>query len=199
MSNELRVEVRNLAEVNEYLNNMPEETFEDAKPLFSHAVIEADRRVKSLFGARIQSRSGTLRRSLRTGVTGTSLRNLRASFYSAGSVAGKPVPYAPIQEFGGTIEAKRAYTRVPGGPYLNIPTRSNQTSAGVMRKSARTIFNEGGYIQKTRSGKWGVFLGSTMMFVLKKRVHITPKLGMITSSERQIAPLLSSLSRIIGE
>ena len=68
-----------------------------------------------------------------------------------------------------------------------------------MRKSARTVFNEGGYIRKTKSNKWGVFLGNKMMFVLKKEVHIQPKLSMISSSERQIKPLLTSLSKIIGE
>ena len=199
MSDEFRVEVKNLAEVNKFLKDLPEETFKDAKQLFANAVLKADKRVKSLFGVRIQSRSGLLRRSLRTSTTGTSLKNLQASFYSAGSVSGKPVPYAPIQEFGGTVRAKKAYTKVPGGPYLNIPTKSNQTSAGVMRKSARTVFNEGGYIRKTKSNKWGVFLGNKMMFVLKKEVHIQPKLSMISSSERQIKPLLASLSKIIGE
>ena len=194
MSDEFRVEVKNLAEVNEFLKDLPEETFKDAKQLFANAVLKADKRVKSLFGVRIQSRSGLLRRSLRTSTTGTSLKNLQASFYSAGSVSGKPVPYAPIQEFGGTVRAKKAYTKVPGGPYLNIPTKSNQTSAGVMRRSARTIFDLGGYIRKTKSNKWGVFLGDKMMFVLKKEVHIPPRLSMILSSERRIKPLLASLS-----
>lgn len=196
---DLKVEVKNLAIVKEYLDRMPEELFKDAKPLFSRAVIKADERVKKLFGVRIQSRSGSLRRSLRTSVKGMSLKDLQASFYSAGSVAGKPVPYAPLHEFGGTIEAKNAYKKVPGGPYLNIPTRSNQTPSGVMRKTAKEIFNEKGFIAKTRAGNWGAFLGSKMMFVLKKRVHISPRLSMIESSERQIRPLLASLSQIIGE
>lgn len=199
MSNDLRIEIKNLAEVKQYIDTMPENLFEDAKPLFQNAVIKADKRVKSLFGVRIQSRSGALRRSLRTSVTGKSLKDLAASFFSAGSVAGKPLPYAPLQELGGTIEAKRAYKKVPGGPYLNIPTRSNQTSAGVMQKSARTIFNEGGHIQKTKKRKWGVFLGNKMMFVLVKRVHIQPRLSMVLSSEKQVKPLLVSLSKIIGE
>lgn len=193
------VQVVNLAEVNDYLRRLPETTFSQAKGVFQEAVIAADRRVKSLFGVRIQSRSGHLRRSLRTSVTGTKLDNLRASFYSAGTVAGNTVVYAPMQEYGGTIEAKNAYHGVPGGPYLNIPTRSNQTPAGVMKKSARMLFNEGAYIRKSRAGNWGVFLENKMMMVLKKRVHITPKLSMNVSADRQIPTILSSLVRLIGE
>jgi len=196
---DFKVEVRNLAEVNEYLNAMPEDTFDDAKRVFQTAVLAADRRVKLLFGRRLKSRTGMLRRSLRTNVTGTSLKNLSASFYSVSKVAGKTIAYAPIQEVGGTVKAINKYTGVPGGPYLNIPTSSNQTAAGVMRKSAKMIFDEGGYIQKSKKGNWGVFLGSKMMFVLKKKVHIPPRLSMVVSAERQIPTILSSLRDMIGE
>lgn len=199
MSDELRVEVKNLTEVNEFLKDLPEETFKDAKPLFANAVLKADKRVKSLFGRRLKSRSGLLRRSLRTSVTGMSLKDLRASFYSAGSVGSKSVPYAPIHEYGGTIEAKNAYKKVKGGPYLNIPTKSNKTASGVMRKSAKDVFDEGGCVVEYKDDKFGVFLGSKMMFVLVKSVHIPPRLSMMVSSERQIKPLLTSLSKIIGE
>lgn len=199
MTNELKLEVTNLKLVNQYLKNLPEDTFKDAKLVFSKAVLAADRRVKLLFGRRLISRTGMLRRSIRTSVTGVNLKNLRASLYSAASVAGTPVVYAPIQELGGTVEAINKYVGVPGGPYLNIPTGSNKTAAGVMRKTAKMVFEEGGYIQKTRADNWGVFLGSKMMFVLKKKVHIPPRLSMTVSMERQVPTILSSLSSMIGE
>jgi len=194
----MQIEVKKFVEIDQYLKDMPETMFDDAKPLFQKAVIDADKRVKRLFGIRIQSRTGNLRRSLRTSVKGMSLDSLQASFYSAANVAGTPIVHAPIQEFGGTINAIDKYKKVPGGPYLNVPTEANQTAAGVMRKTARMVFNKGGYIQKTKKGRWGVFLGNKMMFALVKRVHVTPKLSMRSSAERQVSRLLSSLSKIIG-
>lgn len=198
MTEDFKIEVKNLAEVNQYLNQIPENTFDDTKIIFQKAVLKADKRVKSLFGVRLKVRTGMLRRSLRTSVTGTKLSNLRASFYSVANVAGVSVIYAPIHEYGGTVEAIDKYRGVPGGPYLNIPTGSNKTPAGVMRKSAKMVFDEGGYIQRSRKGNWGVFLGDKMMFVLKKKVHIPPRLNMIISAERQIPTILSSLKDLVG-
>ena len=135
---------------------------------------------------------------MRTSVTGTKLSSLRASIYSAANVGGIPVAYAPIHEYGGTIKAIDKYTGVPGGPYLNIPTGSNKTAAGVMKMSAKMVFDDGGYIQKSKAGNWGVFLGSQMMFVLKKQVKIPARLGMADAAESQIPTILSSLQELIG-
>lgn len=198
MADDFKVEVKNLAEVNQYLTQIPENLFDDTKKIFQTAVLKADKRVKSLFGKRLQSRTGMLRRSLRTSVTGTKLSTLKASFYSAANVGSTPVVYAPIHEYGGTIKAIDKYMGVPGGPYLNIPTGSNKTPAGVMKKNAKMIFNEGGYIQRSRKGNWGVFLGSKMMFVLVKKVDIKPQLSMNVSAERQIPTILSSLKELVG-
>lgn len=199
MAEDFKVEMRNLAEVNQYLDRIPENAFDDAEVIFQKAVLKADKRVKSFFGVRLKVRTGMLRRSLRTSITGTKLSNLRASFYSAANVGSISVIYAPIHEYGGTVKAINKYMGVPGGPYLNIPTGSNKTPAGVMKKSAKMIFDEGGYIQKSRKGNWGVFLGDKMMFVLKRKVHIPPRLGMVVSAERQIPTILSSLKDLVGE
>lgn len=198
MADELKVEVRNLAEVNQYLQQMPENLFDDTKKVFQKAVLKADAKVKSNLTTVLKSRTGMLWRSLHTSVKGTTLKTLRASIYSLANVSGTPVVYAPIHEYGGTITAIDKYTGVPGGPYLNIPTGSNKTPAGIMKKSAKMIFDEGGYIQKSRKGNWGVFLGGRMMFVLKSKVKIPARLGMRKAAEDQIPTILSSLKELVG-
>jgi len=132
-------------------------------------------------------------------VSGTSLASLKASVYSAANVDGQPVRYARIQEFGGTVTAKNAFKRLPGGPYLTIPTDSNKTPAGVMRKDARMLFNAGAHVHKSKAGNWGIFMGSKMMMVLKHQVKIPARFGMIESAEKEIPTVLSSLANIIGE
>jgi len=114
-------------------------------------------------------------------------------------VAGVPVKYAPLQEFGGIIKAINKYTGVSGGPYLNIPTKSNLTPAGVMKKSAKELFNAGAHIHKSKAGNWGVFIGGSMMMVLKKKVVIPARLGMIDAADDQIPTILSKLIALIGE
>lgn len=196
----LSVEVRNLGEVNDYLGRLPESTFFHAKNVFREAVLASDATVKRRFESQIiKARTGALRRSLRTSITGTKLSSLKASFFSAANVGGTAVKYAPLQEYGGTVRAIDKYRNVLGGPYLNIPTSANRTPAGVMRKSARMLFNEGAYIQKSSAGNWGVFLGSQMMMVLRKQVTIPARLGMVDAADEQIPTILSRLANLIGE
>ena len=202
----LTMQVKNLDEVNDYLKKLPEDSFDDAKLIFRKAVLAADKKVKLRFSSLvIKSRTGNLMRSLRTSVTGTTLKTLRASFYSAANVAGIEVKYAAMQELGseamlgGPIRAKNAYKNMPGGPYLNIPVFSNLTPAGVMRKSAKMLFDEGAHIHKSKAGNWGVFLGSKMMMVLKKEVTIPARLGMVDAANDQIPTILSGLRDLIGE
>ena len=196
----LNAEIRNFKEVREYLDELPEETFDDAREIFAKAVLDADKKVKLRFSSMIiKSRTGNLMRSLQTSVTGTTLKTLRASFHSVANVAGTKVKYAPMQEIGGTVKAIDKYTGVPGGPYLNIPVFSNLTPAGVMRKSAKMLFDEGAHIHKSKAGNWGVFLGDKMMMVLKKEVTIPARLGMVDAAKDQIPTILSRLVDLIGE
>ena len=135
-------------------------------------------------------------RSLRTSVTGTTLKTLRASFYSAANVAGTEVKYAPMQEIGGIIRAKNAYKNMPGGPFLNIPGKANLTAAGVMRKSAKQVFDEGGHIiGRTVHNKDY----TELMFYLVKEVTIPARLGMVDAGTDQIPTILSGLRDLIGE
>ena len=196
----ISMQVKNLEEVNDYLKKLPEDSFDDAKLIFQKAVLAADAKVKLRFTSMIiKSRTDNLRRSLRTSVTGTTLKTLRASFHSVANVAGTKITYAPMQEIGGTVKAIDKYTGVPGGPYLNIPVFSNLTPAGVMRKSAKMLFDEGAHIHKSKAGNWGVFLGSKMMMVLKKEVTIPARLGMVDTTNDQIPTILSGLRDLIGE
>lgn len=196
---QFRIESMSLADVRDYILDIPEKSFDDAKMVFKKAVIAADSEIKGRFGSEIQSRTGSLRRSLGTFVDGNQLSNLQASIYAAAYAAGVPLVYTMAQEFGGTIKAIDKYKKVPGGPYLNIPVFSNLTAAGVMRMGAREVFKAGGYIAKFGGRKWGVFLKGKMMFVLRKEVTLKPRLGMIDAAEKQIPTILSSLQNLIGE
>lgn len=198
-TNKIQVEIKNLREIEEYLDQLPEEAFDDAKRTFAKYILKAQTIVERNTKWRLKKRTGSLSRSIGTQVKGTSLKTLDASIFSRFNVGAAEVVYAPIHEFGGTINAIRAYARVPGGPYLNIPTKANQTPAGVTRLQPREVFFAGlGHIRRTKSGKWGVFIANTMMFVLVKRVHIPPRLGMRTAVDRQVSPLLRELAELIG-
>lgn len=191
------IEIRGLQEVLDSLENLPEELFEETREIFKERTFAAHRKVTSnLVGGPMYSRTGLLRKSIRTQVSGNSLDNLRAGVYSAGKVRGQDVVYAPIHEFGGTVRAKRAYKGVPGGPYLNIPTRHNKTPAGVTRMSARDVFNAGGYIARMRSGVYGVFVDNKLMYTLHKEVRIKARLGMRDAVEGEIPTLLSQIAGI---
>ncbi len=200
MAKDFNINVINLDEVRQYLEDLPEDIFDDAKMVFRKAVIAADRQVKGRFGSKINSRSGTLRRSLGFSVTGTKLADLKASTFGRSSVGGNPVPYTLAQEFPTIIKAKDKYRRVPGGPYLNIPLSANQTAAGVMRMNARQVFEQGGFIAQSKAKNWIVFLGTGQpMFVLKKKVELKARLGMREAAADQIPTILSSLQNLIGE
>lgn len=191
----LSVEIRNLAEVQDYINQVPEEEFTQAKTAFQEAAFAADKEVKGNTRNKLHVRTGMLRRSIRASVSGTDLGNLKASIFSVSVVDGQPVIYAPIHEKGGTVRAIDKYKRVPGGPYLNIPARANKTAAGVMRMPAREVFQRGGYIRRINGAKakWGVFMDGKMMFSLVKEVKIPARLGMVKAAEGQIPTLLSKL------
>lgn len=183
-----------LDELKAYFKTLPEDTFEIAKSELGAASLRVQKEVVGRFragsegsgGTRLYSRTGKLRRSILTTNKGTKLENVTSSVFS------KKI-YAPIQEEGGTITAKNAYTRVPGGPYLNIPLRANKTRAGVTRMQAREVFAAGGSLFQSRRGNWLVALNGQLMFVLVKSVTIPARLGMQEEAEDEVPTLLSSL------
>jgi len=195
--NNFRVETINLREVQDYIRTIPEKSFPKAKEKFQKAAIEAANTVKLM--KKLKVRSGALRRSIQQDVSGNDFNSLRASVYSAQGSGAKQVLYAPVQEFGHPgIKPIDKYKGVPGGPYMNIPTKANQTPAGVMRMSAWQLFRAGAYIHK--AGKsWGVFLnGQMMMFLTKGPIRLKPRLGMRDAAEAEVPTLLSNLADVIG-
>jgi len=179
-----------------YLDALPAKSFEAAKASFSEAVLKVHSDVANNFGKTIKSRTGLLRKSLKTRVKGSTLSTLSGSV-TAGS---SKVVYANLQEFGGTIKAKRAYKGVPNGPYLNIPIGENLTPAGVMRKNAKAVFNEGGFMIKSRKGRWLVMSSAGKpMFVLTKQVTIKPALGLHAARDSEITPLIRRLGALMQD
>lgn len=185
------IEFRGMEDVQAALKRVPNRLFQSAKDAVADAVFATHKTVAGrIQNGPLHSRSGMLGKSNTAEVTGTDLDSLQGSVYNS-------MEYAPIHEYGGTVTAKNKYMGVPGGPYLNIPTQSNKTPAGVMRYSARDIFNMGGYIAKRRSGGYGVFLNGTMMFVLTRQVTIPARLGMRDAAEEQVGPLLTALGSLV--
>lgn len=171
------------------LKKIPGEVFQDAKKVFQKGVFDAQDTMKKRLDSVLNVRTGQLRRSMRTYVKGNDIDNLEAGIYFTSK-------YAPIQEFGGTIKGKKAYKRVPGGPYLNIPTKFNQTASGVMRNTALAVFGQGGKIVKVY-GKYKVFLKGRPMFTLVKSVDIPARMGFLETAQKQYKEMIKELEKLI--
>ncbi len=195
MTDDLSVSVRNLREVVDYINGLSTESFPKVKTVFRQSMMRVDAKIKDNATNILKVRTGNLKRSFMFDVGGTDVHNLRASVYSASVVGGSPVIYAPIHEYGGTINAIDKYMGVPGGPYLNIPAPANKTAAGVTRLKAWEVFNAGGFI----GGKTVFNSEGVPMFWLTKSVTIRPRLGMLEAAEGDIPTLLSDLVSVIGD
>lgn len=185
--------VENLDDVTTLLSDLHSVIFEDVKRSISKSVFSTHKRISDNFGTgsnQLKNRTGSLRRSLQTRVSGVDLKTLTGRVYTN-------MVYAPLQEKGGTVKAIDKYMRVPGGPYLNIPLSANKTPAGVMRQSARDVFNAGGYIRRSKAGNYLVCKNDgTPMFVLKKSVYVPPRLGMLKAADDEIPTLLNNLRNL---
>lgn len=194
---EVVVEVKGLDEIQAGLKNIPFWLFGAAEKEVKRSTLSIRRGVTKNFkrssdmgGNKLHSRTDALRLSIKTATRGTTLNTLRGSVFSDSI-------YAPIHEHGGTVKAKDKYLRVPGGPYLNIPLPSNKTPAGVMRKNARTVFNEGGYIMRSARGNYIVMSGiNEPMFILRKKVEIPARLGMVKAAEDEIPTMLGRINSL---
>jgi phage gpG-like protein len=180
-------------EATAFLQELPERMFVNAKIEVAAAIANIQEAVSKRLveGNPMFSHTGALKRSLQIRVTGNNFDELSASVYTTS-------PYAPIQEHGGVVRAKKKYMRVPGGPYLNIPLRDNKTAAGVMRYSAKDVFlNQHGKLFKSKGGKWFVSGDKGLMFILVKQVEIPARLGMINSAEAEVPDLMARLDNVL--
>jgi len=170
------------------LDTLPEDMFDNAKTILSRSLFNIQRTITGrLQNGPMFSRTGALARSIKFKTSGTKIDNLKGEVFTKSK-------YAPIHEVGGDINAIDKYVNVPGGPYLNIPLSYNKTAAGVMRKNARDVFQEGGYIGQSQRGNWIVFANDGLpMFVLKKSVTIPARLEMVKTAEDEIPTFLSNL------
>jgi len=186
----VQTQVINLKEVSDYIKSFPAETFKDFKREVAISLFDADANIKS--NSQLARRTGALMKSMKVTNQGSGFANYQAGIST-------DMVYAPIQEKGGIVKAKKAYRTLPGGPYLNIPAKANKTPAGVMRMGAKEVFARGGYIIQYKPFKFGVFLNGRLMFTLHKKVTIPPRLNMVKSVEDTVPGLLSRLKDTIGE
>lgn len=189
MSNET-IKLIGLNEALKFINQLPGEAALSAKKIFADTAMSVQRQMtqRSMNGP-LNARTGELGRSWKFSSFGTSLGDIGSSTYTTS-------PYAAIHEHGGVIKAKRAYRNLPGGPYLNIPSKANQTAAGVMRLSARDVFSSGGYIIRIKNpgkARFAVMKAGQAMFWLVKEVKIPARLGFEKTATDEIPTLLSRL------
>lgn len=211
---DVAIKMVGLDEVQRVLKDIPDHLFKLTEDEFKNSAFRVHKKVSERVraGSPLHSRTGQLRRSLRTESGGSNLSSLHSSVYSAKDVAS----YAPTHEFGATIRAKNAYKNVPGGPYLNIPLGANKTPAGVMKLNARDVFARGGFIVPSKGPKAryvvmmplstspltkrefeeaaGFGVDSVPMFALVKEVTIPPRLQLYQTGEDEIPTLLSNIS-----
>lgn len=195
---DVRVEVQGLDRVQRLMHELPPVLFAGVKKELGKGLLkiqgDVQARIQSGANNSLHTRTGQLRRSWQVTLKGTSFETLDAQFWSDS-------PYAYVHEGEGTgtsqtIRAKHAYSRVPGGPYLNIPLAANKTPAGVTRMQAREVFGQGGYLIRSRSGKWIVMLNSKPMFVLVRQVRIPSRLRLREILDQNVAVLWTTLNEI---
>jgi phage gpG-like protein len=190
----VEVTVVGLNEVSQFIKELPERLFTNAKIEVAASVANIHEAVSKriIDGNPMHSRTGALKRSMQTRVAGTNFADLYGVVYTTS-------PYAPIQEHGGTVKAKKKYMRVPGGPYLNIPLKDNLTKAGVMLYSAKDVFT----LHKGRifahNGKYFVAGTKGLMFVLVKESKIPARLGMLKEAERELPDFIVRLDNHLFE
>lgn len=143
-------------------------------------------------GDPIQTRSGALRRSFGWETRGTGL-DTELAMFSAG------LPYARMQEYGGTIRPKNKR-------YLTIPLPDALTPAGIMKGGARLVSKGSKYttadgdptfIFRSKAGK--LLIGSRakngatkLLYVLRPSVTLKPRLGFAETFDRITLPLLEA-------
>ncbi len=193
------------SEFNDFVERLPRRLYDDAKDAIKETTIDLHRNIVSSIPKLLHNRSGNLARSFKTLYGGKSIKTLYGEVYSK-------VIYAPLHEYGGSINPTgNKYSKVPGGPYINIPLPDNKTKAGVMRKTAGQVFNSGGYLAKSKRGNWIVFSkpqitsgknkkpGGKPMFYLSKGVYIKPRLKLRAMHKAMIPVLLERLNKILDD
>ncbi len=191
----MTVEAKGLEEVQQLLKDMPEALFVTTKKTLAETVLTIQRKVIQGFNLdpsiSLQTRTGNLQRSIKTENSGKDIASMRSSVFTRSI-------YAPIQEDGGTIKAKKAFRGLEGGPYLAIPSDVNKTRAGVTRFSPRDAFTLGAQIRKIRNPKKASFMivdnNTGPLFWLVPEVIIKARLGMQDTTDKQIPLLVDELN-----
>ena len=194
---QVTTQVIGVDEVKNLLDELPEALFTNTRKEISRSLFNIQSGItkpmkSGVYG--LQSRTGNLARSIQTKLEGKTLETLQGSVFTNSL-------YAPIHELGGTVTAKKAYTKLRGGPFLNIPAAANKTPVGITRLTAGSVFAQGGYIIpiKAPKAKYAVMLNGKPMFWLVKQVTISPTLRMEKTAEDEIPTLLSNLNKLLFE
>ena len=158
------------------------------------ASIEGESHAKKLATQRLRVRTGRLRASIQAEVQ-ESANTLRLTL-RAGQ---KQIPYAALQEYGGTITPK-------GGRFLAIPADVAQTGAGVSRYSSprdvpglRFVSIRGGAAGLLVKDLGGKNTRSQIWFYLVRRVRVRPTFYMRDAAAFTRQSLMNRISRRMTE
>lgn len=139
-----------------------------------------------LSGNPIKRRTGNLARDWTTSTTETPV-----GIVATVKTQGTANAYAGLQEYGNTVTPKNA-------KWLWIPTRENQTAAGVARLTPTQAIERGGFIAK------GMYFGKqgkqiTPLFALKKSVKVEGRMGATRLWESSLPRLENVVSALLQD
>jgi hypothetical protein len=176
--------------VKQYLRELPEDVFVEAKQAFSDTINEAYSEMdQRLSGKALKQRSGSLRKTLTKKVSGDSLKTLKGSLSISGN--------AKVHEYGQRIQARNKYLWLRGGPYMNFPTAVNYGANGKPLRDARNLFSSGAVVKSGGQGM-GLYLGGVKMMHLARTVNIPARLKFRDTTNKYIPVLIGRLEKLLS-
>ena len=156
------VETANLLPLIAALDATPTQVTGIVRSVMRRGMVLAERHAKEIAKTALRVRTGMLVKSIRGKVEEDADAIYGVLGLAKAGAGAKVLLYAAVQELGtdGPIVAKKAYRKVPGGPYLNIPLEAALTPAGVARFTAREaadVYPGGTFIAKSKAGNWILF------------------------------------------
>jgi len=171
-----------LRRIQDAAKSRPDAVARALHPVFRGWAADWEKDVQSrLRGDPLKSRSGRLRGSLQSFVSGSKLDDLKLRLQG-----GEGVAYAHKQERGGVIKPKN-------GKYLTIPTRANLSAAGVSRfPSARALIaaNPGKtFFRRTDEGKLLLFLNQGVSETIRRAHNAGLPKGGVRAKKGDAVPM----------
>lgn len=172
----LKVDTVKLRRLQAAIDQVPERLFGELRETLRNEGARWEGEMQNRTRRNLRRRTGSLARSIRQDVRGSSLTDLELR-------AATTSPYAKVHEFGTIGKGGALPSIVPKrAKWLTVPLQGNLTPAGVPRyPSAAALRGQGTFVLKTKSGKLFIVRreGEQLrwLWILVKKVDIPPRLG----------------------